>query len=387
VSPRIDWRRARRFLWFSAFAGVLLFALAVVYWSLLPALLIGALYAYLLIPLVDRLERRGARRGLAALGLILTSVAIVVVAVMRIVPVLYAQGQLILRLVPAAMGNVARSWVPLVEHAVSDLGILSPTEVHRYVTSIDILDQLSDQVRSSVSGVVTTGASLAGGMVTMGLIPFVTFFLLADHGQLRARLYRLVPMDLVVPVRFVVDRVNQTLRAVIKGQVIVAGILAVLYAIGLSVVGLQSAIAIGVVAGACRVIPYFDVIVGFTLSAVVLVSDFHGWGQVLSVVLVFLVVQTIDGAFVTPRVIGDRVGLHPMVVILSVLAGAHWLGFWGVLLAIPTAAIVKALLSAGEPFYMASALYQGGAPVAAKDAEARIVTATSSTPIEAESRA
>ena len=147
---------------------------------------------------------------------------------------------------------------------------------------------------------------------------------------------------------------------------IVAAILAVLYVVGLSFIGLPQAVAIGVVAGICRMIPYLDVVVGGGLSLIVLLADFQGATQLLSVAIVFLVVQAIDGLLITPRVVGERVGLHPMVVITSVLAFANWFGFWGVLVALPVVAIVKALLVTARPFYLASQLYDPALEVSSK---------------------
>ena len=147
----------------------------------------------------------------------------------------------------------------------------------------------------------------------------------------------------------------------------VAGILAVLYILGFSIIGLQGAFAIGLIAGACRIINYLDVIVGGTLSLMVILSDFQGIGQLLAVAGVFLVVQSVDGMFITPRVIGDRVGLHPVLVIVSILSFGDLFGFWGVLLAIPVLAVAKVLWFSTKPFYLASRPYMGNSSAPSTD--------------------
>ena len=170
-------------------------------------------------------------------------------------------------------------------------------------------------------------------------------------------LQKIVPVDLIRPVGVFRRRINRALQSVITGQAMVAASLALLYVIGLTVVGLQSAVAIGVVAGLCRLVPYLDVVVGAALSVIVIVSDFHGWGQVAAVALVFLIVQVIDGMYITPRIIGEKIGLHPAVVILSVFAFADWFGFWGVLMVIPVIAVGKVVLTTVLPYYRASRAY------------------------------
>lgn len=358
VVPPVNWRQARRFLVFLAVVTVLVLGLGLVYASLLLPIGVGAFLAYLLLPLVDKLETLRVKRVLATAAIIIFALGIIALAVSRMAPLLYAQALYIVKLLPNAVAAVMEKWRPLVEQYVVDLGFMTPDEIHDFLSYSSLLGKLQSQLQAGISGVWRTGTSLAGGMVNIVLVPVVTFFLLNDYKALRGATLALVPQDLIVPMQFVTAKVNLTLRSVIKGQATVAGILAGLYVIGLTVVDLQSAIAIGVVAGVCRIVPYLDVIVGLTLSMIVLLSNFAGWGQVASVVLVFLIVQAIDGAFITPRVIGERVGLHPMVVILSVLAFSDWFGLWGVIVAIPLVAIVKVLLEAAAPFYRASRAYR-----------------------------
>ncbi len=166
----------------------------------------------------------------------------------------------------------------------------------------------------------------------------------------------------VEPVKDVAVSVDHTLRNVIKGQITVAGILTLMYVIGFGLVnilfGFPSAIAIAIVAGVCRIVPYLDIFVGLVLSGIVITSNFQNWGQVIGVVGVIAVVQLIDGMYITPRVVGERVGLHPLIVILSVLAFADWFGFWGVLLAIPTVAVAKIVFMSLMPLYRSSQVFR-----------------------------
>jgi predicted PurR-regulated permease PerM len=349
-----DRRRAQRFMVFLVGSLIMLGLALAFYRSLLVPLAVSALFTYLLLPLTNRLERFGWTRVGSVAVIVAVFLGTLGIAVARLVPVLYAQGQLLLHLVPGAFSSVLDRWIPLLDSAIAELGFKAPKSLRAYVSEYNVFGALETPFQQGLAGIWVTGSTLFGGIVNALLIPLVTFFLLKDFPALAAGLRALVPVDLRAPFAVVGQRINETLRSVIKGQVTVAAILTVLYVIGFSIVGLQSAVAIGVVAGVCRIVPYLDVIVGGTLSTIVLLSDFPGWGRVFGVFLVFMVVQGLDGALITPRVIGDRVGLHPVVVILSVLAFANWLGFWGVLIAIPIVAVAKALIAAALPFYQAS---------------------------------
>lgn len=358
VTPFIDRFRARRLVRFALVALGVIFFLAAAYYSMLLAVLVSALITYLLGPIVDFLERRKVPRGLAVAMIELLFIGGISLALIRLSPLVYEQSLAVVRLAPKALEVVLDTWVPMTERFVAGFGFLSAEEVHKYIQSISILNRVEAQLQTGISGLWSTGISLAGGALNLVLIPVLTLFFLKDYRTLRGAASALVPPDLREPLQTVLHRVDQTLRTVLKGQVIVASILGVLYVIGLSLVGLPAAVAIGVVAGICRIIPYFDVIVGGTLSAIVLLSDFQGWTPVLMVVMVFTVVQAIDGALITPAVLGDRIGLHPIILVATVLAFGDWFGFWGVILAVPVAAVIKVLLGFARPFYLSSRFYK-----------------------------
>ena len=167
----------------------------------------------------------------------------------------------------------------------------------------------------------------------------------------------MVPRDLEEPAILFIQEINKVLRSVIKGQVIVATILAALYVAGLSLVGLHAAVAIGLTAGLCRIIPYLDVLVGGSLCLLVILADTADLGLLFAVACVFVIIQSLDGMIITPRVIGERVGLHPFLVIISIIAFGDLFGFFGILLAIPCIAIVKLIVQNLKPIYYASRAY------------------------------
>ena len=244
----------------------------------------------------------------------------------------------------------------LKEHILA-LDFIDATQLDVWLDELNIIPQVTAGIRQTLKGIWMSTPGLFNTVVNIVLVPVIAFFLLSEKGSLRQKVKNVIPRDLLPHINTALVNISSTLRSVLKGQAIVAAILALLYIIGLSLVGLKAALAIGLVAGICRIVPYFDLIVGGLLSALVIISDFSGWGQALGVVGVFVAVQAIDGAFITPRIMGDKAGLHPLLVILSVLSFGQLFGFWGVLFAIPVIAVVRVIITQIIPLYQKSKLY------------------------------
>lgn len=353
-----DWRRTKRFAILCAVFVALLMFFGSLYYSLLVPILVSMFLCYLFLPLVNRLEVYKIPRFAGILLIMSAVVGFFAILSIKLAPMIYLQSLVLIKLIPKAFNTVMTTWIPIVENYVIEWGLMNVDAAHKFFEGSNLITRLESQFERGLTGVWYTGVSLAGGMLNIGLIPFFVFFILKDYRKITDGLWSLVPKDLVPPTRSVARRINVTLKSVLKGQATVAGILMVLYVIGLSIVGIQSAIIIGLVAGFCRIIPYLDVLVGAILSTIVILSDFNGFGPVFGVVAVFLIVQALDGAIITPQIIGDRVGLHPMAIIISVIAFGNWLGFWGVLLSVPLVAVAKALFVAVKPYYLASATFR-----------------------------
>ena len=180
-------------------------------------------------------------------------------------------------------------------------------------------------------------------------------------------------MDQQIPSRYrprvrrIAVEVDQRLSAFVRGQLTVASLLGLMYAIGLLIVGIDLAIPVGLLSGALFIVPYLGNAVGFVLAAFLALVKFGFGGKLLGVAIVFLGVQLIEGNLLTPRIVGDQVGLHPLVVMIALIVGGSLLGIWGMLLAIPITAVLSVLANEWMELYRATALYQGSAPDAAAD--------------------
>lgn len=327
--------------------------------SLLPTVLISAFLCYIFAPLITYFDRLKISRAISVSLLVILFLTFLMVGAYRLVPVLYDQAVELLNLVPKAQSTISDHWIPrvrelLLRHRVIDIAL-----VDKSIGELSLMNEMVSQVQQGLNALWQSAPKVVGTLVNVILVPLLTFFMLKDLKPAQRRLRQLVPHDLLPATMRMLARIDLTLRSVIKGQVTVAAVLAILYILGFQLVGLTSGFAIGLIAGMCRVVPYLDVIVGGALSLIVLISHFAGWGQILAVLGVFMLVQSLDGMLITPRIIGVRVGLHPAVVILSVFVFSDLFGFSGVLLAVPIAALVKSLGEVAISYYLRSAAYEG----------------------------
>jgi predicted PurR-regulated permease PerM len=196
----------------------------------------------------------------------------------------------------------------------------------------------------------------------------LTFFFLRDFDRMRLAAVEYLPAHNRDWWLERIAQMNVVVGAWFRGQVEVAAILSLLYAVGLGVVfgiagiGVISGVAIGLLSGLLNIIPYFGFLIGIVLSVLLAVLDWHGLGPLIGVIVVFAVVQGLEGYVVTPRVVGEKVGLPPVVVIITLLIGGQVLGLLGVLLAIPIAGVIRVLVPDAIGWYRRSDLYTGAIP-------------------------
>ena len=359
VPFQIDWKRSRRFLYFAMiFLGVI-FVIGVFYQSLLVSLSFSMFFTYLLSPFVDWCEKRyPGHRPLIVSGIILSFLTIVGLVGGFLIPVLYRQLLEIVKLLPKAIEFVFLKIEPM-KMMIKETGLVEVNTIESLFSQLAVAGQIGDQASNFIQKLWDTTPSLLGGVLNFALVPLLLFFLLNDLPKIRKHLQTLIPVDLRDMVFFCRMRVDQTLKSVLKGQVMVAGVLGILYMLGFSIIQLESGLAIGALAGICRIVPYLDVIVGIALSVVVIITQNLGLGAVVGVAFIFLVVQSLDGMFITPQIVGERAGLHPGVVIGSVIAFGDWFGFFGVLIAVPCVAIFVVMLQILLPYYQSSPAFLG----------------------------
>ena len=334
------------------FAGWLVYLLS----PILTPFLISALLAYLGDPLVDRLEARRLKRTPAVAVVFIVLFLLLTLLLLLLVPRVEAQvSQLIVKL----PGYI--EWVRL--NLLPRLQDLLPGEVATFDLSV-VQQQLAKHWReaggllarawSTVSG---SGLAILGWLANLFLIPVLTFYLLRDWDHLVAGIHALLPRrSEAVWVRLARES-DEVLGAFLRGQLLVMFMLGVIYTTGLWIVGLDFALLIGMLAGLVSFVPYLGLIVGIVIAGVASVLQVQGIGDLPWVIVVFVVGQLLEGTVLTPRLVGERVGLHPVAVIFAVMAGGQLYGFFGILLALPVAAVAMVLIRHLLQRYRTSGLY------------------------------
>ena len=349
----IDDRRVWSWLLIAAAIGGVLYFLAPV----LTPFALSALFAYLGNPLVERLQSRRVSRTTAVAIVFLLMTLAVALLLAIIIPALIDQA----RSVPGYIDSlhswfdrVAAPW--LQAEFRLDLGALDPGRMFASLRAH--LDDIGRILPKVLGGLTTSGAAVMGWVANLLLMPLITFYLMRDWKRMVERLRELVPRPLEPTVTRLVRESDAVLGSFLRGQMSVVLALAAMYATGLSLAGLKFGMLIGIVAGLVSFVPYLGPVVGIgggLVSAIVSGGDI--WINVGLVLAVFMVGQLIESFFLTPKLVGESIGLHPVAVIFAVLAGGQLFGFFGVLLALPVAAVVLVLLRHTHERYLDSEIY------------------------------
>jgi len=341
-------------------AAALVVALLWLLKSALTPLAVAFVFAYLLDPVIDRFEARRIPRRVAILFLVAVSgVLAVTVAVFLIPKLLQEIAQLAAKL-PGYLDAALAAIRPRFE---SWFGIALPSSIRESLESIKSsgasvpLESLRELIERTVRGVTGTLASLVGLLV----IPVIAYYALLEFDRIKLWFLGLVPVQHQATVDERVSMVNQLIAGFIRGQLIVAALLGILYAIGFALIGVDMAIGIGLIAGMLGIIPYVGSAVALALAAGLCALQYGADWHLLLVVGWYALVQTLEGLVLTPRIVGQSVGLHPVAVIVGLLIGGDLLGFLGLIVAVPVTAIIQVFARELLDSYRSSALYSGSA--------------------------
>ncbi|MCA1804574.1 MAG: AI-2E family transporter [Xanthomonadaceae bacterium] len=349
---------ARSWFWLGTLliSGWLIYLLAPV----LTPFLVAALIAYLGSPLVERLQgARLSRTSAVVLVFVLFTLAVLIL-MLFLVPLLVKQIE------AALVVQLPRTLEWLQGTALPFLGGLAGVETETLFDIEQLKESLTAHWREAgglaarvLESVTRSGLALFGWLVNLVLIPVVAFYLLRDWQWLIGRIDQMLPRDWAPTIRLLAGESDTVLGAFLRGQLLVMLALGLVYTLGLWILGLELALLIGLLAGLVSFVPYL----GFTIG--VLAALLAGWFQfqefmpLLWVVVVFGLGQLLESLVLTPKLVGDCIGLHPVAVIFAVMAGGQLFGFVGVLLALPVASVVMVLLRYAYRQYLDSDVYEG----------------------------
>jgi predicted PurR-regulated permease PerM len=353
-SPILTPYQRQAFIWVA-----IALALGILLWLLSPVLtpfLLGAILAYILQPGVAWLVRRRVPRGLAALLMMLIFTLLMTIFVLLVLVVVQKEGPQLKQQVPALFAHT-HDW-------------LQPKLVALGVTDSLDFASIRDMVMGQLEGSAQTVALYAwtylrtssNVMITVignvVMVPLVLFYLLYDWNSMVARLQLFIPRRWLDKTMQLAGDMDRMLSQYLRGQLLVMAVLAVYYAVALFIAGFEIALPVGIFTGLAVFIPYIGYATGLILALLAAALQFGNWYGFGAVAVIYGVGQILEGFILTPRLVGERIGMHPLAVIFALLAFGQLFGFFGVLLALPVSAILSVALREMRTGYLTSALYK-----------------------------
>ena len=342
--------------WYALAASLLFGWLCYLLAPVLTPFLLGAILAYIGDPVVDRLERWRLSRTLAVITVFLGFSLLGLIGLLILVPMLQRQLALLFSKLPSYIDIIQIHVIPWLEAqlGVSDGGF-DLEAVKRYIASN--WAAAGGTAATFFGSISRSGLAMLAWLANLILIPVVTFYLLRDWDHLVARIHELIPRRAEPTVVRLAKSTDEVLAAFFRGQLTVMLALGMVYTLGLWLVGLDLALLIGMLSGLVSFVPYLGFIVGIVVAGIAALMQFQDALHLLYVAIVFGVGQMLEGMVLTPLLLGERIGLHPVAVIFAVLAGGQLFGFFGVLMALPVAAVLVVMLRYAHERYLNSPLY------------------------------
>ncbi|GMR16379.1 MAG: AI-2E family transporter [Gammaproteobacteria bacterium] len=340
-------------IWLAVFVivSILIYLLAPI---LMPFLSAAAL-AYIADPLADKLEKKMSRT-LAVSVVFLALSLIAVLLLLIILPLIEKQIVALAEKLPLYVDRVQNYLLPLLKEKFGlDTGTF---DFNTLKQSLSDYWKTAGGIAANVLGSIShSGLILAGWIANFVLMLVVTFYLLRDWDLLIAKIHALIPRKNEQTIVVIAKESDEVLGAFFRGQMLVMLVLSAVYTLGLMFVGLDTALLIGGLSGIVSFVPYLGFIIGIVVASVAALMQFQEITPLFYVAIVFLTGQMLEGMLLTPWLVGDKIGLHPVAVIFAVLAGGQLFGFVGILLALPVAAVIAVVLRHIHERYTNSELY------------------------------
>lgn len=344
-------------LWAWLAIGAAFFAILYLLSPILAPFLAGAIFAYILNPLVGRIAGRRVNRTVAVVLVLLLCLVALVALLLVVLPLFTKEFRMMAERLPAFLdwlNRVAAPWLALhLGMSVQfDLDTLKQLLSDALQSNQDLLPRLLGSARIG-------GVALLGIAVNVMLIPVVLFFLLRDWRGIVARAEHLIPRHQVDRARAILTEIDAVLAEFLRGQVLVMLVMSVFFVTALWLAGLEFALPIGLLTGMLVFIPYVGAIAGFALGTIAALLQFGTLAQIAWIWIAFAAGQALESMVVTPWLVGERIGLHPVAVIFALLAFGQLFGFFGILLALPASAALLVALRHLRRGYLESSLYTG----------------------------
>lgn len=332
--------------------GFLVYLLAPV----ITPFMVGALLAYLGDPLVDRLEARKLSRTVSVIIVFVIIFLVVLLIPVVLLPLIEHQISALVSNFPKYIDWIQQNVVPYISQLINvDASVFNTEMLKKSIASS--WREVGGFAGNLVSGITKSSMVLVAWLANLVLVPVVTFYLLRDWDVLIEKIRKLLPRKSEPTIVRLSKECDEVLGQFLRGQVTVMVALGIVYSVGLWIVGLDLALLVGMIAGLVSFVPYLGFIVGIVLAGIAAIMQFGDATYLLYVAIVFGIGQALEGMLLTPLLVGDKIGLHPVAVIFAVMAGGQLFGFVGVLLALPVAAVIVVLLRHVHELYRTSEIY------------------------------
>jgi predicted PurR-regulated permease PerM len=326
----------------------------------LAPFLVAAILAYICDPLVDKLSEMGYKkfkfgRTLSTVLVMLAVLGAIILLVLILLPLLQKQSLLIVERLPILITNLRANIEPWLQTKLGISLAIDSAQIRDIITK-------NWKTAGNILGDVLQAAgsnslALIGVVANILLLPVVLFYLLRDWDNFIVGIGELIPRDLIAKSTEIAQEIDQMLAEFMRGQLTVMVLMSIFYSTGLWLAGLDNALPIGIIAGLLNFVPYLGPALGMGLALLVGALQFSSLSQIVPVLAVFGIGQLIESNLITPKLVGERIGLHPVVVIFALLAGGQLFGFAGVLLALPVAATIAVALKHTKDNYLDSDAY------------------------------
>lgn len=345
---------SRQWLFWLAVGGLFLLFLYLIRGILLP-FVVGGLAAYFLDPAANKLAAKGLSRSMATAVIISGFFLILLTLCVWIPPLLIDQLSDLLEALPQYAAAFHERYTPRISAWLGGLPGAHMEDIKQAATSIS--GALATGAADFAAGLFSSVTAILNILSLLLITPVVAFYLLRDWDDITTRADRLLPKKQAPVIREQLIIIDRTLAGFVRGQLNVCLILAVYYAIGLSLTGLKFGVVIGALTGLLVILPYVGFLFGFLLGMGVAFFQFDAYLPIALVLAVYMIGQALESYILTPNLVGGKVGLHPVWIIFGMLAGAALFGFVGILLAIPVTAIIGVLIRFALARYLESEYY------------------------------
>ncbi len=339
---------------------IAVFVVLIAFSDIFLPLLVGFGIAYLLDPVVSWLERHGWSRGWAVIVMTLVLVLALTGFFLYLVPAIGQEFQSLTERLPQYTRRLRDQVQPLLERVRARYPAEFVEMRDRTVeTARENLPKLAASVGHWLSRIFVSVGAFILFLLNLIFVPVFAFYLLVDFPKVKRGMRELVPMPYRAVVLARVREVDEAVASFLRGQLTIALILAFINSVGLLLIGVPLGLVIGIVAGLANMIPYMSLVVGLLPAILLCWAEYGSWVRVLLVLAVFSASQLLEGTFLSPRILGRSVNLHPVWVLLAIIVGGSLFGIFGMLIAVPAAAAIQVFLRHWLESYRASRIYRG----------------------------